>query len=359
MNNCWGCPLRASSARANVMQTIVENSEAAGIFVVASAGNGGSACSTVQDPPAHLRRLVLDRGDQRHHERARELQQPRPGDERRLEPLKPDISAPGASVRSSLRTRRATRSYGSMSGTSMAGPHVVGVVALLWSARPEPRSRHAAHEVPPDAQRQPGRDRAEQRGRLRRHRAPSRTTTSAGAGSTRSPRTTSSRRSNQRSRSRRSPTRPSATPTSPWMRPRARVCRSATPRRATARWPAAASTSPARARAPSPPRRRASTRTTSRPTAPVPYYAAPDVARTFAIAKASQTIDFAPLPDKTFGVDDGDFAVSATATSGLPVSFAAAGPCTVGQSPSTSPASATARSRPRRPATRTTRRPRT
>ena len=65
------------------------------------------------------------------------------------------------------------------------------------------------------------------------------------------------------------------------------------------------------------------------PAAPVPYYAAPDVVRTFAIAKASQTIAFGPLADKTFGVDDGDFDVSATATSGLPVSFAAAGPCTV------------------------------
>jgi hypothetical protein len=63
--------------------------------------------------------------------------------------------------------------------------------------------------------------------------------------------------------------------------------------------------------------------------APVPYYPAPDVSRTFAIAKAGQTIDFAPIPNKTFGVDDGDFDVSATASSGLPVSFAAAGPCAV------------------------------
>jgi hypothetical protein len=57
------------------------------------------------------------------------------------------------------------------------------------------------------------------------------------------------------------------------------------------------------------------------------YNAAPDVARSFAIARANQTIAFAPLADKTYG--DPDFTVSATASSGLPVSFAASGSCTV------------------------------
>jgi hypothetical protein len=51
------------------------------------------------------------------------------------------------------------------------------------------------------------------------------------------------------------------------------------------------------------------------------------VSRSFAIAKAGQTISFAPLADKTFG--DPDFTVSATASSGLAVSFAATGQCTV------------------------------
>ncbi len=45
------------------------------------------------------------------------------------------------------------------------------------------------------------------------------------------------------------------------------------------------------------------------------------------IAKASQTITFGPLPSKT--TTDPPFAVNATASSGLPVSFAASGQCTV------------------------------
>jgi hypothetical protein len=57
------------------------------------------------------------------------------------------------------------------------------------------------------------------------------------------------------------------------------------------------------------------------------YLAAPSVPQTFSIAKATQTITFAALANKTFG--DADFTVSATASSGLTVSFAASGKCTV------------------------------
>src|SRR5207245_250677 len=45
------------------------------------------------------------------------------------------------------------------------------------------------------------------------------------------------------------------------------------------------------------------------------------------IPKANQTITFGALPNKTYG--DPDFTVSASASSGLTVSFAAAGNCTI------------------------------
>jgi hypothetical protein len=58
------------------------------------------------------------------------------------------------------------------------------------------------------------------------------------------------------------------------------------------------------------------------------YSAAPSVPQSFTIGTASQIITFAPLANKTFG--DAPFAVSATASSGLAVTFSAAGNCTVG-----------------------------
>ena len=57
------------------------------------------------------------------------------------------------------------------------------------------------------------------------------------------------------------------------------------------------------------------------------YNAAPGVPQTFSIVKATQTITFGALSSKTFG--DADFGVSATASSGLTVTFGASGNCTV------------------------------
>ncbi len=57
------------------------------------------------------------------------------------------------------------------------------------------------------------------------------------------------------------------------------------------------------------------------------YLAAPEVERSFEVLSNSQTIDFPPLSD--WGRFDGGRTLTATATSGLPVEFAATGPCSV------------------------------
>jgi hypothetical protein len=57
------------------------------------------------------------------------------------------------------------------------------------------------------------------------------------------------------------------------------------------------------------------------------YNVAPQVTETVTARKADQLITFNPLANKTFG--DADFPVSAAASSGLSVSFAASGQCTV------------------------------
>ena len=133
MNNSWGCPPSEGCA-ATTLQTIVENTEAAGIFVEASAGNSGSSCSSVTDPPApYAASFTTGAYDSSNTLASFSSRGPVTvdGSNRR----KPDISAPGVNVRSAYPS--STTSYISLNGTSMAGPHVVGVVALLWSARPD------------------------------------------------------------------------------------------------------------------------------------------------------------------------------------------------------------------------------
>jgi len=130
INNSWTCPPN-EGCDWDTLQMVVENVRAAGILVVASAGNSGSGCGTVQDPPAIYDAAfsvgAINSGDDIASFSSRGPVT-RDGSGR----LKPDVTAPGVEVRSSVPGGE----YGWKSGTSMAGPHVVGTVALLWSAAP-------------------------------------------------------------------------------------------------------------------------------------------------------------------------------------------------------------------------------
>jgi subtilisin family serine protease len=130
MNNSWGCP-SLEGCDAGSLRPAVDALRAAGIFVVASAGNDGPVCSTLDNPPAlYDSALSVGAVDQGGNMAPFSSRGPVTIDG--SDYVKPDISAPGVDVVSSL----PNGTYGPESGTSMAGPHLVGVVALMWSANP-------------------------------------------------------------------------------------------------------------------------------------------------------------------------------------------------------------------------------
>ena len=125
VNNSWG--LNASGAIDDFMAEEIAAWEAAGIFGTWSAGNKGPACRSTSSPGANEATYAVGAFDSSGAIASFSSRGPGENDG-----MKPNISAPGVNVRSSL----PGDGYGSYSGTSMAAPHLAGAVAVLWGAAP-------------------------------------------------------------------------------------------------------------------------------------------------------------------------------------------------------------------------------
>ena len=133
INNSWSCPPMEGCNPDNfeLMRQAIINLRAAGVVVVVSAGNNGSGCSTVNAPSAIFAESfaigATNQGDTIANFSSRG-----PVLVDSSYRIKPDVVAPGVGVYSGW----LNDSYRFLNGTSMAGPHVAGTVALMISANP-------------------------------------------------------------------------------------------------------------------------------------------------------------------------------------------------------------------------------
>jgi subtilisin family serine protease/N-acetylneuraminic acid mutarotase len=125
VNNSWGGGADTDPWYRPTVQAWVD----AGIFPQFASGNPGSACGAAGNPgnlPESYAAGAFDINDNLY------VNSGRGPSAWGNDIIKPNITAPGVAVRSSV----AGNGYASFTGTSMASPHVAGSVALMWSAAP-------------------------------------------------------------------------------------------------------------------------------------------------------------------------------------------------------------------------------
>ncbi|MEU8261528.1 S8 family serine peptidase [Micromonospora sp. NPDC048999] len=124
INNSWGTELPSNDP---FMEDVTDAWAASGIFGSWSNGNNGPGCQTSGSPGSRTSNYSAGAYDVNNTIASFSSRGAGQGGT-----IKPNISAPGVNVRSSL----PGSAYGSASGTSMASPHLAGAIALLWSAAP-------------------------------------------------------------------------------------------------------------------------------------------------------------------------------------------------------------------------------
>ena len=140
VNASWGAP---AGSQGEALRRVIRRWRALGIVPVFAAGNRGPRWS-VAAPAAYRETFAVgalgpDGGVAKFSSRGPAVVQAAgsPGAERGPSALKPDIAAPGRGIVSSV----PGGGWASLSGTSMAAPHVAGTIALLRQADPGLRAR--------------------------------------------------------------------------------------------------------------------------------------------------------------------------------------------------------------------------
>ena len=128
VNNSWGNP----GGLNNLWRVSVQAWIAAGIFPVFAMGNEGPNCSTGRSPGDYAETYAAGGHDVLDEIWVNSSRGPSD-----FGPIKPNITAPGVDVRTSVPEGLFPDLYEHGWGTSFASPHVVGTVALMWSMNPE------------------------------------------------------------------------------------------------------------------------------------------------------------------------------------------------------------------------------
>lgn len=133
VSNSWGggAPSANQDPKDNALCQAVDSWVKLGVAPIFAAGNSGPGAKTVGLPGGCPAALTIGASDSA--DKIADFSSRGPAVWKTGSFVKPDIVAPGVKVKSSMPGNK----YAELSGTSMATPHVAGVVALIYQLQPK------------------------------------------------------------------------------------------------------------------------------------------------------------------------------------------------------------------------------